>query len=73
MRDVKKALPYAKLAAFRLQMLNDNLAMISTDKAREEYIKQSETALKKEFLDDLRKLSMSQGKLLIKLIHRKRV
>jgi hypothetical protein len=69
-RDVKKALPYAKLAAFRLQMLNDNLNLIKGEKAREEYIKKTETAIKDEFMNDLKGLSRTQGDILIKLIHR---
>lgn len=69
-RNVKRTLPYAKLAAFRLQMLEDNLSLLKTDKAKKRYIKQTQKAIKEEFMGELKKMTQSQGKLLIKLIHR---
>lgn len=68
--NVKKALPYAKLAAFRLQMMEDNLHLLTTKRAKEKYIKETEKAIKEEFMGQLKNLHVSQGKLLIKLIHR---
>lgn len=69
-RDVKKTLPYAKLAAFRLQMMEDHLRTLKTEKERKAYVKKTEKAIKQQFLDDLKKLTIRQGRLLIKLIHR---
>lgn len=69
-RNIKVALPYAKLAAFRLQMMEDNLSMIKSKRARKKYINQCEKSIKEEFMNDLKNLTMSQGKLLLKLIHR---
>jgi hypothetical protein len=69
-RDVKKTLPYAKLAAFRLQLMEDNLRMITREKERRQYVKKTEKAIKEEFIKDLKNLTVNQGKLLIKLIHR---
>lgn len=69
-RDVKVTLPYAKLAAFRLQVMDDNLSNIESEKERKRYARKTEKAVKEQFLDDLKKLSISQGRLLIKLIHR---
>jgi hypothetical protein len=69
-RNVKKTLPYAKLAAFRLQMLEDNLNQLKTKRARERYIKQTEKAMKEDFMNDLKKLSRTQGIILMKLIYR---
>jgi hypothetical protein len=69
-RDLKVALPYAKLAAFRLQMMEDNLSVLKKESARKKYIKECEKAIKKEFMDDLKDLTITQGKLLLKLIHR---
>ena len=68
--NVKKTLPYAKLAAFRLQMMEDNLNLLTTKKAKEKYIKETEKAIKEEFMSQLKDLHISQGKLLIKLVHR---
>jgi len=68
--NVKKVMPYAKLAAFRLQMMEDNLHLISDPKAKEKYIKETEKALKEEFIETMKNFSRSQGLLLLKLIHR---
>jgi hypothetical protein len=69
-RDVKKALPYAKMAGFRFQLMEQNLQLLSSDKTKKEYLKRTEEAIKDQFMDDLVNLTVSQGKLLIKLIHR---
>ena len=69
-RNVKKVMPYAKLAAFRLQMMDDNLNQLPTKRAKKKYIKATEDAIKEEFIGQLKMLTISQGKLLIKLIHR---
>lgn len=68
--NVKKTLPYAKLTAFKLQMIEDNLNQLKTKKAKDKYIKEHEKALKKDFEEQLKKLSVTQGLLLMKLIHR---
>lgn len=69
-RDIKVTLPYAKLAAFRLQVMDDNLRMIDNERDRKRYMKKTEKVIKDQFYDDLKNLTISQGKLLIKLIHR---
>ena len=69
-RWVKKALPYAKLAAFRLQMMEDNLNLLTTERAKKKYIKECEKAIKKQFMDDLKNMYVEEGKILLKLIHR---
>jgi len=69
-RNVKKVMPYAKLAAFRLQMMDDNLNQLPSKRSKKKYIKATEDAIKDEFIGQLKKLTISQGKLLIKLIHR---
>ncbi|MBX7206155.1 MAG: DUF4294 domain-containing protein [Bacteroidia bacterium] len=69
-RDVRKTLPYAKMAAYRLQLMEQNLALMSDGRQKKAYIKQTEAAIKKQFMDDLTKLTITQGKILVKLIHR---
>lgn len=69
-RNVKKTLPYAKLTAFKLQMIEDNLNQLKTKRARAKYIKQNEKTLKEDFAKQLENLSVTQGILLMKLIHR---
>ncbi len=68
--NVKKALPYAKLAAFRYQMLEQNLQLLPTEKARKAYLKKTEANIKDQFMETLKGLTVSQGKILIKLIYR---
>ena len=68
--NVKKVLPYAKLAAFRFQMLEQNLQLLPSEKARKEYLKRSEKSIKEQFMDDLKNLSVTQGKILIRLLYR---
>ncbi len=67
---VRKAMPYAKLAAMRMQMLEDNLNLLKTKKAKKKYIKATQKQVKEEFMDDLKKMTRSQGIILLKLIHR---
>ena len=69
-RWVRKALPYAKLAAFRLQMMEDNLNLLTSEKEKKKYIKECEKAIKSQFMDDLKNMYVEEGKILLKLIHR---
>ncbi|MCA0426164.1 MAG: DUF4294 domain-containing protein [Bacteroidetes bacterium] len=68
--NVKKVLPYAKMASFRFQMMEQNLQLLPTEKARKEYLKRTEKSIKDQFMDDLMKMTQSQGRILIKLIYR---
>ena len=69
-RDVLKAYPYAKLAGVKLREINDNLASLHTERAKKAYIKRTEQELKKQFEKDLKNLTITQGKILIRLIDR---
>jgi|TARA_B110000093_G_C12957361_1_gene405516 hypothetical protein len=68
--NVKKVMPYAKLAAFRLQMMDDNLNQLISRRAKRKYVKATEDAIMLEFKSQLQTLTRSQGKLLLKLLHR---
>ena len=67
---VRKALPYAKMAAFRLQQMEDNLCLLKSEKEKKKYIKECEKAIKKQFMDDLKNMYVEEGRILLKLIHR---
>lgn len=69
-RNVKKVYPYAKLANYRLKQLNESLAKIPTERHRKAYVKTVETQMKAEFKEELMKMTISQGRILIKLIDR---
>lgn len=67
--NVLKAYPLAKVAGMRLQELEAALPSIPEHK-RQKHIKGVEEDLKKKYKQDLLNLTVSQGKILIKLIDR---
>ena len=69
-RDVKKTLPYAKLVYETLIETYEYIMTLPTEKEREEHLKRVEKELYAEYMPILKKMSLSQGKLLIKLIDR---
>ena len=62
--------PYAKLASDRLDTLSKRLNNIKGKKRKRTYIKRIEKFIYDEFEVELRRLSRSQGRILIKLVHR---
>jgi hypothetical protein len=69
-RNVKKAYPFALIARHELQIMNDSLQYISGDKERRKFIKSYEKEMFRRYESGLRKLTFSQGRILIKLIYR---
>lgn len=67
---VKKVYPYAKIAADKLTMYNDQLATVKSERKRRKLMKLREKALKEEFEDVIKKMSKTSGRVLIKLIDR---
>jgi hypothetical protein len=68
--NVKKVYPYAKAAGQQLAYYRDVLDTIPTEKARKLYIKKAQKELETRFGDEIKELTFSQGKILIKLIYR---
>ena len=68
--NVKKVYPYAKLAGKQLSVYKSIMDTIPTEKARKLFIKKSEKELQQQFGDEIKDLTFSQGKILIKLIYR---
>lgn len=62
--------PYAKLASDRLDTLSMRLESIKSKRKKKVYIKRIEKFIYDEFEEELKKLSRSQGRILIKLVHR---
>lgn len=62
--------PYARKAGIILNDMNVQLAMMNSESEKKDYIKSKERELKKEFTDPMEKLSVYQGKVLMKLINR---
>lgn len=69
-RYVTKVYPYAKLAGDLLKKYDDTLATIENEARRKLYMKKVENELKKEFEGELKKLTVMQGVILVKLIDR---
>ncbi len=69
-RKTIKVYPYAKLAAERLTTLNARLATLETKRAKRRYAKLIQKYIEEEFSAELKKLTRTEGQILIKLIHR---
>ena len=69
-RDVKRALPYAKLIGATLLETYEYLETYPTQKQKQEYLKQFEKEIFKQYKPEMKKMTKSQGKMLIKLINR---
>ncbi|MDY6800590.1 MAG: DUF4294 domain-containing protein [Bacteroidota bacterium] len=69
-RDLKRVYPYAKLAKKKLDQMEKEFLELETEKERKRYVKTIEKQLMDEFGDELKKLTITQGRLLLKLIDR---
>lgn len=69
-RKIKKVLPYAKLAQIKLMQIEIQMRKIPTEEGRKEFLKITEKKLRADFEDEIKKLTISEGRLLIKLIDR---
>lgn len=69
-RKVIKAYPYAKVTRELLQNYDDELATLTSEKEKKQYLDIAEEELKEEFEGEIRNLTVSEGKILIKLIDR---
>jgi len=69
-RKTLKVYPYAKLAAERLVELNDTLATIKRRGKRKRYTKKVQKYIEEEFSEKLKKLTRTEGQILVKLVHR---
>lgn len=68
--NVKKVYPYAKLAGSLLDKYQVQLDSVETERERKKYFKLIEKELKAEFDDDIRSMTTTQGRILVKLIDR---
>ncbi len=69
-RKTRKVYPYSKLAADRLLALNNRLDSIESKRGKKRYTKIIHKYLEEEFSKELKKLTRTEGQILIKLIHR---
>lgn len=69
-KKVYKSYPFAKLAAERLDSLNARLDRISSKRKKRRYTKLIQNYIEGEFTEQLKKMTTTEGRILIKLIHR---
>ncbi len=68
--NVIKVYPYARLAAVKLNEMNQHAATLTNEKEKKKYIKETEKQMKLDFEEQIKNLSINQGDVLIKLINR---
>ncbi|MCV6629837.1 MAG: DUF4294 domain-containing protein [Flavobacteriaceae bacterium] len=69
-RKTLKVYPYAKLAAERLVKLNQRLASLKSKRAKKRYTKKVQKYIEEEFTEELKKLTRTEGQILVKLMYR---
>lgn len=69
-RKTRKVYPYAKMASERLVELNSRLDQIKSKHAQKKYTKIVQNYIEDEFSEELKKLTHTEGQILVKLIHR---
>ena len=69
-RKTRKVYPYAKLAAERLTTMTERLETIKKKSDRKKYTKRIQKYIEEEFSGKLKKLTRTEGQILVKLIHR---
>tara|TARA_X000001036_G_C20523211_1_gene742984 strand:- start:32 stop:610 length:579 start_codon:yes stop_codon:yes gene_type:complete len=69
-RKVTKVYPYAKMASERLTKLNSRLDKINSKSKKKKYTRMLEKFLQDELTAELRRLTRTEGQILVKLIHR---
>lgn len=69
-RDVKKTLPYAKEIAVIITETYEYMETLPDEKARQQHLNKMEKYLMQEYTPKMKKLTRSQGQLLMKLVDR---
>ena len=69
-RKTRKVYPYAKLASERLIALNARLDEIDSRSAQRKYTRIVQNYIEEEFSAELKKLTHTEGQILVKLVHR---
>ena len=69
-RKTIKVYPYAKMAAERLDSMNTHLRTLTKNSHKKRYIKRIQKYIEGEFSEELKKMSRTEGQILVKLIHR---
>lgn len=68
--NIKKVYPYAQIVRFKLTEVNEELKNITEEKDRRRYLRDVEKEVLAKYQNDIENMTISQGRLLIKLIDR---
>jgi len=68
--NLKVVYPYALLVRSKLSQVNEDLGELSSDRERNKYIRDFEKDLFSKYEDQIRDMTVTQGRLLLKLIDR---
>jgi len=68
--NVRRVYPYALIVRVKLEEVNAALAEMKDDNERKKFLREFEKQVFREYEDDMRQLTITQGKILIKLIDR---
>ena len=69
-RKTLKVYPYAMMASERLTKLNERLTKIKSKRKKKKYTRMLEKFLQDELTAELKRLTRTEGQILVKLIHR---
>ncbi len=68
--NVRRAYPYARLVAEKAEEIAQRLDEIPTERERKEWLNEENKRLFKEYKEPLSQLTMTQGRILVRLIYR---
>jgi hypothetical protein len=69
-KKVHKSYPYAVIAQERMEVINGNLKNLKNKRQKKIYLKRLQEYFEGEFTEQLKNLTITEGRVLIKLIHR---
>jgi hypothetical protein len=69
-RNVKKVYPYAKMAGVKYREVSAHMLTLKTERERKAYLKVVEKEIMDQYEDELKSLTITQGRILLKLIDR---
>jgi hypothetical protein len=69
-RNVKIVYPYAKMAGAKYKEVTAHMITLKTEKEKKAYLKEVEKEIMSQYEDELKHLTVTQGRILLKLIDR---
>ena len=69
-RKTRKVWPYAVMASDRIEKLNERLEQLDSKRKRRKYTKRIQKYIEGKFTDRLKKLTKTEGQILVKLMYR---